>query len=111
MELTPEDHSLRRRIRYRADEPKRIKNKLVSKEVNGVTYVEARAKTVPFGYKLAIGMTGWWEPIPLELVALQRAKDYVKKGYKYEEVTDWLVRATGRKISKNGFYKTIRRGY
>jgi hypothetical protein len=105
------NEELGRRVRYLAKPRSEVKNKPVFKDIDGVQYLKNRARVVPYGYKRNEDYPGWLEPIPLEIEALKRARDYIKGRCKYEDVADWLFKATGRKISIMGLHKAVRRGY
>ena len=62
-----------------------------------------RTSTIPFGYKLAEDPK-YLEPIQDELDALDEAKKYLNN-CSYREVSTWLHRKTGRKISHVGLRK------
>jgi hypothetical protein len=65
------------------------------------------ARTVPFGYKKDENDDGWLIPIPLELEALEKAKQYVKQ-YAVRKVAVWLTKVTGREISHVGLSKRLK---
>jgi hypothetical protein len=65
------------------------------------------ARTVPFGYKKDETDDGWLIPIPLELEALEKAKQYVKQ-YAVRKVAVWLTKVTGREISHVGLSKRLK---
>ena len=64
------------------------------------------ARTIPFGYKEDPEDTDMLLPVPRELRALEKAKDYLKQ-YSYREVANWLTKQTGRSISHMGLKKRI----
>ena len=64
------------------------------------------ARTIPFGYKEAPEDSDQLLPIPRELRALEKAKQYLQQ-YSYREVSNWLVKQTGRSISHMGLKKRI----
>lgn len=64
------------------------------------------ARTVPFGYEEDPNDSDMLNPIPRELRALEKAKDYIKQ-YSYREVSNWLTTQTGRSISHVGLKKRI----
>ena len=68
-----------------------------------MSLVKRKARTIPFGYKLAED-TSYLEPIPKELEALQQAIEYLNN-CSYREVANWLHRKTGRKLSHVGLKK------
>jgi len=62
---------------------------------------------IPFGYRVDENEPGWYIPIPRELDALEKAKEYCKR-YTYKQVAAWLTKETGRSISLDGLRKRIR---
>ena len=64
-----------------------------------------KSSTIPFGYKLDED-TKTLLPIPEELEAYRKAKDYLKS-CSYREVASWLTATTGRKISAQGLRKKV----
>jgi len=64
------------------------------------------ARTIPFGYKEDPDDNDMLLPVPRELRALEKAKDYLKQ-YSYREVANWLTKQTGRSISHMGLKKRI----
>lgn len=64
------------------------------------------ARTVPFGYKIDPEDKNKLLPIILELEALEKAKQYVKR-YPWRAVCEWLEQVTGRKISHIGLRKRL----
>ena len=64
------------------------------------------ARTIPFGYKEDPEDTDMLLPVPRELRALEKAKDYLKQ-YSYREVANWLTKQTDRSISHMGLKKRI----
>jgi hypothetical protein len=64
------------------------------------------ARTIPFGYKKILKITDMLLPVPRELRALEKAKEYLKQ-YSYREVANWLTKQTGRSISHMGLKKRI----
>ena len=69
--------------------------------------IKRKARTIPFGYKLAED-TDYIEPIESELQALEKAKEYLKT-CSLREVAIWLTRKTGRYISYVGLKKRVKR--
>lgn len=65
------------------------------------------SRFVPFGYKVDEENDGWFQPIPLELEALEKAKQYLKQ-YSSRQVAAWLTKVTGREISHVGLLKRIK---
>ena len=61
---------------------------------------------VPFGYKETED-PDLLDPVPEELIALERAKKLVKE-YSLRVVADWLSKETGRYISHTGLSKRIK---
>ena len=75
--------------------------------------IKRKARTIPFGYKLAEDEGGYTlpdyiEPIESELEALEEAKKFLKT-CSYREVAIWLTRKTGRYISYVGLNKRVKR--
>jgi hypothetical protein len=64
------------------------------------------ARTIPFGYEEDPDDTDMLKPIPRELRALEKAKEYLQQ-YSYREVSIWLSKQTGRSISHMGLKKRI----
>jgi len=64
------------------------------------------ARTIPFGYKEDPDDNDMLLPVPRELRALEKAKEYLKQ-YSYREVANWLTKQTGRSISHMGLKKRI----
>ena len=64
------------------------------------------ARTIPFGYKEDPDDNDLLLPIPRELRALEKAKEYLQQ-YSYREVANWLTKQTGRSISHMGLKKRI----
>ena len=64
------------------------------------------ARTIPFGYKEDPEDSNILLPIPRELRALEKAKEYLQQ-YSYREVSNWLTKQTGRSISHMGLKKRI----
>jgi hypothetical protein len=65
------------------------------------------ARTIPFGYKVDEDDPKWLAPIPEELEALEKAKQYLKQ-YSLRNVAAWLSKVTGREISHVGLTKRIK---
>ena len=75
--------------------------------------IKRKARTIPFGYKLAedeggYSLPDYLDPIESELQALEEAKNYLKT-CSYREVAIWLTKKTGRYISYVGLRKRIKR--
>ena len=64
------------------------------------------ARTIPFGYEEDPDDRDMLLPVPRELRALEKAKEYLKQ-YSYREVANWLTKQTGRSISHMGLKKRI----
>jgi len=64
------------------------------------------ARTIPFGYQEDPEDSDMLLPIPRELRALEKAKEYLQQ-YSYREVSLWLEKQTGRSISHVGLKKRI----
>lgn len=67
------------------------------------------AKTIPFGYKQHPDNPKYLVPVPIELEALKKAKEFIDNHYTWRSVHEWIQKATGRKISIAGLHKIIRR--
>lgn len=65
------------------------------------------ARVVPFGYKES-EKENYLEPIQEEIDALEQARKYIK-GSSYREVSDWIFRKTGRKLTGMGLRKVLNR--
>ena len=75
--------------------------------------IKRKARTIPFGYKLAEDEGGYTlpdyiEPIESELKALEEAKEFLKT-CSYREVAIWLSAKTKRYISYVGLRKRVTR--
>ena len=66
------------------------------------------SRVIPFGFKESEEQ-GFIESIPVEIEALDKAKNYLKT-CSYREVAEWLHRKTGRYISHVGLRKRIKDG-
>ena len=64
-----------------------------------------RTSTIPYGYKLDDNKKTLL-PIPEELAAYRKAKDYLQP-CSYREVATWLSATTGRAISAQGLRKKV----
>lgn len=64
-------------------------------------------KTIPFGYKVNEEDGNVLDPIPHELEALAKAKEFLKR-YSSRQVAAWLSKQTGRSISHAGLLKRVR---
>lgn len=64
------------------------------------------ARTIPFGYKEDPSDNDVLLPVPRELRALEKAKEYLQQ-YSYREVANWLTKQTDRSISHMGLKKRI----
>lgn len=62
---------------------------------------------IPFGYKVSEHDDLLLEPIPVELEALEKAKEYLNR-YSSRHVAAWLTKVTGRSISHAGLLKRIK---
>lgn len=63
-------------------------------------------QSIPFGYEQDEEDPCMLKPVPVELEALEQARDYLKQ-YSYRKVAAWLSSTTGRQISHYGLYKRI----
>ena len=66
------------------------------------------SRVIPFGFKESEEQ-GFIESIPVEIEALDKAKNYLKT-CSYREVAEWLHRKTGRYISHVGLRKRVKDG-
>jgi hypothetical protein len=64
-------------------------------------------KTIPFGYKVNEEDKNVLDPIPSELDALEKAKEFLKR-YPSRQVAAWLAKQTGRPITHAGLLKRVR---
>jgi len=64
------------------------------------------SRTIPFGYELDPEDNDILLPIPLELEALERAREHIKY-FSYREVANWIYSVTGRYISYVGLRKRL----
>lgn len=64
------------------------------------------ARTIPYGYQEDPDDPDMLLPVPRELRALEKAKEYLRQ-YSYREVANWLTKQTGRSISHMGLKKRI----
>ena len=64
-------------------------------------------RTIPFGYAVDDEDPEWLKPIPVELDALEKAKQHLKQ-YSLRQVAAWLTKVTGREISHMGLSKRIK---
>lgn len=65
------------------------------------------SKKAPFGYKINEEDNLMLDPIPEELKALEKAKQYIKQ-YSSRNVAAWLTTITGRSITHTGLLKRIK---
>lgn len=107
----PNNRNLRKRVRKLASEHDARKNKFTLQEIDGEMYLKRRNGIEPFGYRFSEVHEGWLKPIPLELAALERARQFILNDATYEDVADWIFQVTGRDISALGLWKALRRGY
>jgi len=64
------------------------------------------SRVIPFGYVEDPEDKDMLLPVPRELRAMEKAKDYLKQ-YSYREVANWLSKQTGRYISHMGLKKRV----
>ena len=64
------------------------------------------ARTVPFGYKLDENDSTVLIPIPLELEAIEQARNHVRQ-FSYRDVANWISTHTDRYISHTGLRKRL----
>ena len=69
------------------------------------TQTTRRTSTIPYGYKLDDNKKTLL-PVPEELAAYRKAKDYLQS-CSYREVATWLSATTGRSISAQGLRKKV----
>lgn len=65
------------------------------------------SRQVPWGYKEDPNNREWWLPVPEELEALEKAKEFLSQ-YSLRTVSEWLTEETGRYISHVGLDKRIK---
>jgi len=65
-----------------------------------------KTSTIPYGYKLDDNNKKTLLPVPEELAAYRKAKDYLQS-CSYREVATWLSATTGRSISAQGLRKKV----
>ena len=65
------------------------------------------SKVAPFGYKINDEDRSVFDPIPEELQALEKAKQYLKQ-YSSRKVAAWLTNVTGRSITHMGLLKRVK---
>lgn len=63
--------------------------------------------TIPFGYKPDPANEKLLIPVEQELAALREAKKFREQGYPWRSLRDWVVNATGRKITHMGLKKIL----
>lgn len=56
----------------------------------------------PFGYKEDPDDSDLLQPVVEELILLEKAKIYLKRGFSLRDVANWLSEESGRKISHQG---------
>jgi len=77
-----------------------------------VSLIRKKGSTIPFGYKDAEHHEGFYEPIKIELDALDETAQYVKnKALSLREGCEYLYHKTDRKISPAGLMKVINKRY
>lgn len=64
------------------------------------------SRVIPFGYEITEDNESILVPVPLELDALDLAKEHLKQ-YSYRVVAQWLTEVTGRYISHMGLKKRV----
>lgn len=62
--------------------------------------------SVPFGYEVDPDDDKWLKPIPKELDALELAKKHLQQ-YTLTDVSAWLTKQTGRRITPAGLKKRV----
>jgi hypothetical protein len=66
---------------------------------------EARRRggsVIPFGWEISPENPAYLVAIPRQIAALAKAKEYLANGVSWRSLQDWVIRATGRKISVTG---------
>jgi hypothetical protein len=66
-----------------------------------------RGAAIPFGYKQSEEDPDQLDPIPEELKALEKAKQYLRQ-YSSRKVAAWLTKVTGRSISHTGLLQRVK---
>jgi hypothetical protein len=66
-----------------------------------------KSRVIPFGYKES-NDPNYLEPIQEEIDAIEQARKYIQ-GSSYREVSDWLFRKTGRRVTGMGLRKVLDR--
>lgn len=80
--------------------------KVPARGKNGEWYPIVRVgRTIPFGYKQDENDPDILYPIPEELEALAKGKEFRSAGYSYRQIAAWLKTTTGRSISHTGLKK------
>lgn len=74
---------------------------------NNYVKIPRLGRTIPFGYAVDEEDEEWLVPVPVELDALEKAKDHLKQ-YSLRQVAAWLTKVTGREISHMGLSKRIK---
>lgn len=74
---------------------------------NNYVKIPRLGRTIPFGYAVDEEDEEWLKPIPIELDALEKAKEHLKQ-YSLRQVAAWLTKVTGREISHMGLSKRIK---
>lgn len=64
------------------------------------------SRVIPFGYEVDPEDPNTLLPVPLELEALDKAKQHVKR-FSYRDVANWITAVTGRSISHVGLKKRL----
>ena len=68
--------------------------------------IPRHSRTIPFGYVVSDDDPDVLDPVPHELEALKKCKEY-KKDYTYKDLAEWVSAATGRYISSEGLRKRL----
>jgi hypothetical protein len=71
--------------------------------------VPRKARTIPFGYKVHHENKDYLVPVPVELEALKKAKQFIDEKYTWRSVREWIIKATGRNISLAGLSKILKK--
>lgn len=75
-------------------------------EGNKWSPIPRMARTTPFGYRLDEQDPDLLQPVPLELDALEKAKQHLTQ-FSLRDVARWLTEVTGRKITSEGLRKRV----
>lgn len=62
---------------------------------------------IPYGYAEDPEDPTILQPVVFELEALEKAKDYLKRGHSLRKVSEWITEKTGRKITHEGLKQRV----